>query len=112
MMMLAVVAAGQIAFGPKGSLVVLAMPGWSQAMFALLLLAGSVATLASAMLTGCRGAGLEVCGLSACTVTLLVYALTIIDVTAHWITNPALAFGGTALGCAFRVGLVIRAART
>ena len=39
-------------------------------------------------------------------------ALTIIDVTAHWITNPALAFGGTALGCAFRVGLVIRAART
>ena len=65
MMMLAVVAAGQIAFGPEGSPVVLAMPGWSQAMFALLLLAGSVATLASAMLTGCRGAGLEVCGLSA-----------------------------------------------
>ena len=112
MTMLAVVAFGQIVLGPEGSRVVLAMSTWSQATFALVLLAGSVTTLASACVTGCRGAALEVYGLLACTLSLLVYATTVVDITSDWITNPAMAVGGTAIGCAVRAGLVIRRART
>lgn len=112
MAMLAIVSFGQIVLGPEGSRVVLAMGNWSQAAFALVLLAGSTTTLASTCVAGCRGAALEVYGLLACTTTLLVYSATVADVTSDWITNPALAFGGTAIGCAVRAGQVIRRARS
>lgn len=112
MIMLAVVAAGQIILGPAGSCVVLAMSGPSQLAFAVLLLAGAIADLTSTRLVGCRGAALEAAGLMACSTTLLVYSATVVDVTAEWITNPALAFGGTAVGCAVRAGQVVRRART
>ena len=101
---LAVVAVSQLALGPSGSRVVLSMPGWSQFLFAAVLLTGSLSALASTMMLGARGRRAELFGMLLCSVALGTYALSIIHIGGAWITNPAFGYGGSALGCAARAG--------
>lgn len=101
---LAVVAVSQLALGPTGSRVVLSMPGWSQFLFAAVLLAGALLALASTMLTGERGRRTELVGMLLCSVALGTYALSVIHIGGSWITNPAFGYAGSAIGCAVRGG--------
>ena len=100
---LGVLAAIQLLWGP-GSRVVLAMPGWSQATFAGLLLLGAATVLASTRGEGVPFARLELCGLLACSVALTVYALSVPgsvgSLSLGWF------FGIFGLACMVRLGQV------
>lgn len=108
MAILALVAVSQIVLGPEGSRVVLAMPDWSQRTFAGALLTGAALVLLSMLITGKVGRRFELAGLFLCATALGVYAMTIADITASPLTNPAFAFGGVAVGCAARAGQLAR----
>ena len=104
MVLSATVAAAQLRLGPEGSRVLLSLPIWLQHTFAVTIFICAVMVLASMFLTGRRGTCLEGIGMFACAVALLVYAISVKDVTPEWITNPAFAYGCLGLGCAARAG--------
>lgn len=96
----------QLTSGPSVSRVVLSMPGWSQASFAGVLLAGAVATLWSTRGEGVRYARMELGGLLGCSAALLVYTLSVPGSVGS--LSLAWFFGITGIGCAFRLGVVWR----
>lgn len=102
---LAVLSTLQLALGPR-SPVVLAMPGWSQLWFAVMLLAGAAMALASTRGEGLRFARLELLGVLVSGVALLVYTFSVPGsvgtLSLGWF------FGAVGLGCAVRSGQVWR----
>lgn len=105
--LLSIVAVSQLALGPTGSRVLLSMPGWSQFLFAAVLLTGCLSALASTLIAGAPGHRAELVGMLLCSVSLGAYALAVIDIGGSWITNPAFGYGGTAVGCAVRAGWLL-----
>ncbi|QDH91714.1 hypothetical protein SEA_PHRAPPUCCINO_36 [Mycobacterium phage Phrappuccino] len=109
MLALAIIAFEQLVIGPKGSVVVLAMPEPVQRLFACTLLAGSVSALLSAVWvefpTDRRSwlppaAFLDLGGMIGCTTALFVYSFNLRDTVQFWSTSlgVVLSFLGVACG--------------
>lgn len=109
MTFLAYSAMSQLAFGPSGSAVVRDMTFWSQRAFATLLLCSALACIASAVIRRePLGARTERAGMFGCAVALMFYSLNLPSAVPAWNTTLVVGYGGTALGCAVRAGLVWR----
>lgn len=100
---LAFLAAVQLALGP-GSRVVLAMAGWAQALFAVMLLAGGLLALLSTKGAGRRYAVVELVGLQLCTIALFFYSTNIPE--SSGVLSLAPFFGLFGAACAWRSGVV------
>lgn len=100
---LATLSSLQLVLGP-GSRVVLAMPGWSQALFAGTLFVGALAVLASTRGEGIRFARLEAVGMLLCAAALLVYTFSVPGAVGS--LSLGWFFGAVGLGCMGRLGQV------
>ncbi|GAS98880.1 putative uncharacterized protein [Mycolicibacterium canariasense] len=109
MVFLSYSAVSQLAFGPTGSTVVRDMTFWSQRAFSTLVLCSALACIASAVIRRePLGAKTERAGMFGCAVALMFYSLNLPASAPSWNTTLAVGYGGTALGCAVRAGLVWR----